>query len=64
MLLEDPRANHRYFVPELGVARGYRLTKGELCELTPVRLAAQLRGVGVYRNDRRQHLRDQADVGR
>jgi hypothetical protein len=46
MTLEDPRANHRYFVPEMGVARVYRFTKGESRELKSERLAVQLRGAG------------------
>lgn len=44
--LEDPRANHRYFVPEFGVARVYRFTKDELRAVTAERLAVQLRGAG------------------
>lgn len=45
--LEDhPRANHRYFVPEFGVARVYGFTKSESRELTSERLALQLRGAG------------------
>jgi hypothetical protein len=46
MTLESTQANHRYFVPELGVPRVYRFAKGELHELTPERLDMQLRGAG------------------
>ena len=44
--LESTQASHRYFVPEFGVPRVYRFAKGESRELTPERLALQLRGAG------------------
>lgn len=46
MPLEDRRANHRYFVPELGVPRVYRFAKNESRELTAGRIAEQVRAAG------------------
>lgn len=44
--LEDPRANHRWFVPEFGVPRVYRFARDEPRELAVERLSQQLRGAG------------------
>ena len=46
MPLENPDANHRYFVSSDGLTRAYRFAKKEVRDLTVERLTQQLAGAG------------------